>query len=198
MKNICRVIIGGISALLITSGAWGSTIDFEDLVNGTKVTTQYSALGATFTDSHFAVVGGIYEGDPGNWDLDGTNGSHFLGFNGNPSYTQMITWDEDVFDLSLDVSRSNGSQSGDTFTVTGLLDGLVVDSQMITLAAINTWSSITLVGTFDEVQWGGAGTGFHPYGVDNIQFSAVPIPAAAWLFGSALAGLGWLRRKQTV
>jgi hypothetical protein len=27
--------------------------------------------------------------------------------------------------------------------------------------------------------------------------SAVPIPAAAWLFGSALAGLGWLRRKQS-
>jgi hypothetical protein len=26
----------------------------------------------------------------------------------------------------------------------------------------------------------------------------VPIPAAAWLFGSALAGLGWVRRKQTV
>ena len=28
--------------------------------------------------------------------------------------------------------------------------------------------------------------------------SAVPIPAAAWLFGSALVGLGWVRRKQTV
>jgi len=28
--------------------------------------------------------------------------------------------------------------------------------------------------------------------------SVVPVPAAAWLFGSALAGLGWLRRKQTV
>jgi hypothetical protein len=27
--------------------------------------------------------------------------------------------------------------------------------------------------------------------------SVVPIPAAAWLFGSALAGLGWMRRKQT-
>jgi hypothetical protein len=25
--------------------------------------------------------------------------------------------------------------------------------------------------------------------------TSVPIPAAAWLFGSALAGLGWLRRK---
>jgi hypothetical protein len=28
--------------------------------------------------------------------------------------------------------------------------------------------------------------------------SAIPIPAAIWLFGSALAGLGWLRRKPTV
>ena len=28
--------------------------------------------------------------------------------------------------------------------------------------------------------------------------AAVPIPAAGWLFGSALAGLGWMRRKQTV
>jgi hypothetical protein len=26
----------------------------------------------------------------------------------------------------------------------------------------------------------------------------VPIPAAVWLFGSALAGLGWMRQKQTV
>ena len=40
----------------------------------------------------------------------------------------------------------------------------------------------------------------------NIQISSttgvfsaalVPIPAAVWLFGSALAGLGWIRRKQT-
>lgn len=31
-----------------------------------------------------------------------------------------------------------------------------------------------------------------------VQQSVVPIPAAVWLFGSALAGLGWARRKQTV
>jgi len=34
-------------------------------------------------------------------------------------------------------------------------------------------------------------------GYDNIVVTAVPIPAAVWLFGSALAGLGWMRRKQT-
>ena len=29
------------------------------------------------------------------------------------------------------------------------------------------------------------------------QMSTVPVPAAVWLFGSALAGLGWLGKKQT-
>lgn len=34
--------------------------------------------------------------------------------------------------------------------------------------------------------------------VDHLQVatSIVPVPAAVWLFGSALAGLGWMRRKQ--
>ncbi|HJP04021.1 MAG: VPLPA-CTERM sorting domain-containing protein [Gammaproteobacteria bacterium] len=31
--------------------------------------------------------------------------------------------------------------------------------------------------------------------LDNIALTAVPVPAAAWLFGSALAGLGWIRRR---
>jgi hypothetical protein len=34
--------------------------------------------------------------------------------------------------------------------------------------------------------------GFHD---KSTAFSVVPVPAAVWLFGSALAGLGWMRRK---
>jgi hypothetical protein len=35
-------------------------------------------------------------------------------------------------------------------------------------------------------------------GLSEVQFkgSIVPIPAAVWLFGSALAGLGWMRRNK--
>jgi hypothetical protein len=38
-----------------------------------------------------------------------------------------------------------------------------------------------------------------PHQFDNIvATNIVPIPAAVWLFGSALAGLGWMRRRPTV
>ena len=34
-----------------------------------------------------------------------------------------------------------------------------------------------------------------PYSGGNLTGSVVPIPAAVWLFGSALLGLGWMRRR---
>jgi hypothetical protein len=39
---------------------------------------------------------------------------------------------------------------------------------------------------------------FGSLAVDNVTVNVVPLPAAVWLFGSALAGLGWIRRKQSV
>jgi len=63
-------------------------------------------------------------------------------------------------------------------------------------------------GGFDELQIAAIGDGLHPgwgnlngIAIDDVRVtltSAMPIPAAVWLFGSALAGLGWMRRKQTV
>ena len=38
-------------------------------------------------------------------------------------------------------------------------------------------------------------TNFGPY---TVSASVVPVPAAVWLFGSALGALGWLRRRKTV
>jgi hypothetical protein len=38
--------------------------------------------------------------------------------------------------------------------------------------------------------------GYWDASLDDVTASVVPIPAAAWLFGSALAGLGWIGRKR--
>jgi hypothetical protein len=58
------------------------------------------------------------------------------------------------------------------------------------------WLNLTSVTFYAEGN--GFGFGGGTVELDNIVVSAVPIPAAVWLFGSALAGLGWMRRKQTV
>jgi hypothetical protein len=43
----------------------------------------------------------------------------------------------------------------------------------------------------------GGRIGFWNYTVTQ-EITAVPVPAAVWLFGSALAGLGWIKRKKAI
>jgi hypothetical protein len=50
---------------------------------------------------------------------------------------------------------------------------------------------------FAETDWDlGFGTSRQSQGSFLVR-STVPVPAAVWLFGSALAGLGWMRRRKT-
>jgi len=72
-----------------------------------------------------------------------------------------------------------------------------------TVSGENVFLSSTALGTggwlnleFVQFYSGGNGnsSGYALGELDNIVVSAVPVPAAVWLFGSALAGLGWLRR----
>ena len=56
-------------------------------------------------------------------------------------------------------------------------------------------AGVTLTGAFYDEQTTFR-TNFDPVSVDMIYVpTAVPVPAAAWLFGSALASLGLVRRK---
>jgi len=66
---------------------------------------------------------------------------------------------------------------------------LSVDQAVLNHQFDSAWSNL------DQVVFGTASDSVFFHGVDNISVSAVPVPAAAWLFGSALAGLGWIRRK---
>ena len=63
----------------------------------------------------------------------------------------------------------------------------------------NYFSNFTLTGklVFD---WGNKNPkkGDLEFKIGVAGQTAVPVPAAVWLFSSALAGLGWLGRKQSV
>lgn len=88
-------------------------------------------------------------------------------------------------------------------------DGVLLGTQSPT--SDSTWipegsSSIFKAGSF-SLDLGGLSigririedqpSGTHIIGIDNLEFSAVPIPAAVWLFGSGLIGLIGVARRKT-
>ncbi|MBN2445755.1 MAG: PEP-CTERM sorting domain-containing protein [Phycisphaerae bacterium] len=188
-------IFGSLMVAAIVTTASATTINFDEFPavndNSGFLTEEYAGLGIHFvTTDDGSIFDGLTDGDPGNWGLEGTNWTQFLGFNGS-SYALTTNFDAPVSGFQLDVSRSNGSSAGDTFSLAGYLGGSLVDSAIVTLGPINTWHTIGLTQTVDSVVWSGAGNGFHPFGVDNLQW--VPEPSALVLL--ALAGMFGYRRR---
>ena len=106
-----------------------------------------------------------------------------------------------LFDLySIDFA-ANGDSTNITLQVTGYLAGGETVNSAITsgldwatLMFSSEWTGLEKVEFLTEL-----GVGTDTAAFDNISVSAaVPVPAAVWLFGSALAGLGWVRRRQSV
>jgi hypothetical protein len=103
----------------------------------------------------------------------------------NGQVFSLESFDYSTIGTSIIVSVFNANGRGDLFT----LGGMTGDQVLRTYDTAGLFDDILSVTFF-----GNSGSPL----MDNIRVSAVPIPAAVWLFGSALAGLGWLRRKQTV
>lgn len=188
--TIGRAVFGALAALSVPAAASADVIFFDDayavLGDGGDPNDFYTS--PTFVGPYFGLVGGIGNGDPGNWDLEGTNGSAFWGF--NVDVVGGLLFPSDMVDFSFDISRSAGSSDGQTFSIEFYDDGGLVGSDFIILGDINDWSTIVFDGVaFDEVRFAGSNQGFSPYGIDNIQFSDVPAPGAL-----ALLGLAALRR----
>ncbi|MHC4744489.1 MAG: hypothetical protein ACYS8Z_21450, partial [Planctomycetota bacterium] len=108
--RLAVILLVGITA---TANAYVITFDEIAPANGNFgfLTEEYAALGIHFvTTDDGSIMGGLSNGDPGNWDLEGTNGPAFLGFNGS-SYSLTANFDVAMGLVSLDVSRSAGSST---------------------------------------------------------------------------------------
>lgn len=130
----------------------------------------------------------------------------------------LLTWDDANLAAGATISGSvYHNVTGDVWSVTYDLTGLVSDGN-------GGWAATSGTGFLDTIALTSAvngdghafifandghrldgGTGwvgrgwFEGEGTNDflVTGTLVPVPAALWLFGSALAGLGWLRRKQS-
>lgn len=104
-----------------------------------------------------------------------------------------------VFTHNLDLSQSAGTVSIDSCSPTFNAVCLAISNSALNQISLNTINQSLLANffNFEEVSFAGTKS-FGNYDVDyeaNMQLSPVPVPAAAWLFGSALMGLVIRKKK---
>lgn len=184
-----------------TNTANATLINFEDayldVSPGATLAAYYVSHGLIINGNGYGVVGGIGNGDPGGWNLEGTNGPAFYGCNYGNRCKQEFLFNTVMTGYSIDMSA--GHTSGVQFNVTAYLNNSFVDIQQVSLLARNDWVTASYNGQFDSLivsPYKNFNQGYG-YGIDNLVFNEVSSPATLSLFGLALAGLGLSRRHRS-
>lgn len=159
----------------LAAPAAAGTISFDEIDpandwRAAPLSEEYAEMGVHFVATDDGVVwSGLSDGDPGGWELEGTNGSAFAGFNGL-SYEMSALLDEVAQHFSLDVARAYYFDPDVVFTLVGYRNGDSVEEVSVDLGAlaVNEWVTLELIEPIDEVHMYGEGGA--PFGVDNLQW----------------------------
>lgn len=143
--------------VVVMDDAWA------DLGQGTDPTGFYTTYGLTFDNTAgYGLIGGDGNGDPGNWDIEGTVGSAAWGlWSGDHS----IDLPASSF-VSMDFLR--GHNDG-TFSITASFEGSEVSTVTITLTGPYDIETVSFLGPVDRIAWNNACC----FGLDNIRYTEV-------------------------
>lgn len=179
--------------LALQSTAQATVVTFEELTVLEEDVGSVSSAGYTFTGADLLIVQNNASSD----------GNHVWAGNA-PGGTTTLTITRDdgqLFDLhSFDLEGVGGD-----FTIEGYdaFDQLIASTEYFpsgwdTIVFDAAWSNVSSIVIEDSIfSFGPLMPTTAGVRLDNFSATVVPLPAAAWLFGSALAGLGWMRRRQT-
>ena len=174
------------------------TIDFDGDYNGGNGAIDVPQ-GFTFESPNFLVINTI--GGTGNgYIAAGDSG-------GPPDLTPLMMRQSSGLAFSLlsadiDFCSFPFSCSANPSIITGYDSNGQIIAQQTTPGVYGTWTTVSFDGAWSNVHAvtfsvNVSQVGTASVALDNIVVDVVPIPAAAWLFGSGLMALGWLRRKQS-
>jgi hypothetical protein len=192
------------TALLLTAGAVQAanpvTIDFDDTLPTYFGTTTHQEDGFTLTsnvpDGTLIDVNNIVRGNLGIFGGGTGSQSIFWGENGSISTLSLADDGGARFDL-LSLDASSLYNAGGVLTLTGTKAfGGTVQQNLNLNGSISTYN-ITGMDKIVALDISFDGTTYSaPFDLDNINMSVVPVPAAVWLFASALGFTGLWRRRR--
>lgn len=192
------------SFLASVSGAT-STLDFESQSTGSQINSGDSLNGITFDYS----IGPPPIDMMVTNDFMTTSGSNYLGLDDAGNYNLFLagdnftmTFDAPQYALGMYLVSGDALFSGDFSISTS--EGSVFNSDVVDIALGDGGFAYYLGLTSDTafssatLQFDALAEGAFLYSVDDITYaSAVPVPAAVWLFGSGLIVMfGRLRNKR--
>jgi hypothetical protein len=205
MRTIFSKIFMMTGALMVGGIAQAAsvTVDFDDTLPTYFGLSTYQEDGFTLTsnvpDGTLIDVNNVVRGNLGIFSGGTDSQSLFWGANGSTSTISFANDAGDAFSLLAFDASSLANLSGQ-LTLTGTLAAGGSVNQLLNLDSMLTTYSITGMDGLSalSISFDG-GAYFAPFDLDNVELSIVsapvPVPAAVWLFSSALAGMfGWSRR----
>lgn len=223
-----RKIALGVALISAASAAQAATISFTGSFSGpTDVTNQVinvdqfdPALGtlisATFSLTATMTTGVSFSGDASyyvGWDkstyqlsLQGDTGYTGVAISDSLAPTRIIgtgtadgTWTLAEYLL---VAGPNYSQAGPTLTESGNF----IESPLAAYIGTGDLNFFLTTVNYDTLATLGAGspssasvsTSIFGQVAVTYEYTPVPVPAAVWLFGSAVGLMGWLKRRQAI
>lgn len=204
-----RLVIFCLLSAPATIQAQTAVINFEDgLAAHPSLGFNVGEVGGAVDSLN--VIEGLSEGDPGGWQLEGSNGPKMLGFYGNwgpgtggysgagdTVYSHLYFTEPNSstpleVNVSFDVLLSTGNYSGNNLTFYGFQDGNQTVSSPLNFSPVTIDGYAEYMATVhftnvDEIRY----SNNRPGGLDNFSYSPIGVPEPSAL---ALVGLGGLIR----
>jgi len=206
MKKRINVFFALLALAAASNSVFAAVIAFDDAYASFgqegNPATFYQPVGITLSGTYWGLVGGVANGDPGGWNLNGTAGPAFLGINQGSSGSPTINLSTPATSLQLDVGVPFGWQID--FTAIASLSGNTVAQTNFSIddnnSGVGTWQTVTFnTAIFDRVtlQMTSSPDGGFAFGVDNIRVTSVPEPTSSLLTISGVVLLVSARRVRS-
>ncbi len=207
MKTYKKKLVAAAIGLSASGLASAASFDFTgnggsaDFGNSVIEVSDDGLITATITASRHGATSGV-----SGFDLDGYGVADggYRSIQGNEMITISFSQAVDISTLHLrqwegpDEANAVVSFNGGSATTVISADtgGWFDTNEYVMLVGAEGVTSMTINGIYNGSIFGIESTQFFVAGLQGVEASEVPVPAAAWMFGSALIGLATIGRRR--